>query len=81
MLVRELIALLQTFPQDVPVLHTMMSDYVELDDESISVVHPLADGTGIACHNGHWMHIPSAWWPKDKPGRPLPQTVVHIEGN
>ncbi len=78
MKVSELIDLLRTFPQNAPVIQTMMSDYVELEKDAVTLIVP--DGIqGVGCHKGHWMMIQSKW--RDGATQQECVTVVHIAGN
>lgn len=60
MTVRELIELLQTFPQDALVICTFCSDYDKIDPDDITLMEP-KDGEGLINHHGHIMHLPKKW--------------------
>lgn len=85
MTVKELIALLQTTPQDALVTQTLFSDYKELEPGDISVMDgPRPDGSGLIRHHGHLMWMHGNWWPKhegEKPAKPEYVKAVHFNGN
>ncbi len=85
MTVKELVAVLKKMPQDAHVIHTMCSDYEDLDEEDITLMEPMADGSGVVCHKGHWMNLPVSWWDENtlgpRPPELVPVTVVHVRGN
>lgn len=83
MVVKELIELLQTMPQDALVITTIYSDYAEVERDHISLKVP-KDGEGLIVHHGHVMHLEKNWWPKplgERPENPKFITAVHFAGN
>ncbi len=82
MTVKELIDLLSQMPLDATVIHTMMSDYSDIEPQDINLLTP-KDGEGVIRHHGHLMFLRKKWWPSD---REWPQnsefiTAVHFKGN
>ncbi len=62
MIVKELIDLLSTMPQDALVIRTFCSDYDAVEEEHISLISPDEKG-GIVEHHGHIMHVQHNWLP------------------
>lgn len=60
MTVAELIAKLQSVPQDSVVLYRAYSDYQALQDDDL-ITYSKDDQDGIVCHHGHWMRCKEAW--------------------
>lgn len=66
--VSELIAHLQTLPQDAVVLYRCMSDYAELENEFIDLKK--GKKGKIICHHGHYMQAEEHWFDPNYPGYP-----------
>ncbi len=89
MTVAEAIELFKTFPQDARLIHTICSDYEELEVADFTLfdgkVEFERDGKGLIRHKGHLMLLKKEWVPAHHGcGRPVdPEfvTAVHIRGN
>lgn len=87
MTVRQAIEHLLSFPLDATLIHTMCSEYMELEKEHFSLKIPWTHdeyGVPSACvrhgPHGQIMQVRPGWIPPDKP-QPEFLTCVHIVGN
>jgi hypothetical protein len=74
MTVAELIAKLQTMPQDAPVVIDMCSECLLLDEEEPRLEEMIV-------RHGTWMKLNKSWWDYAKDGEPNQIAVCHFPGN
>ena len=77
MKVKELKALLDKFPDEAVIIHTMMSEFDIFEEDDIGLIE--ASDKKIALRNGQYIRYARHQWAKNE--KPEFVTVVHITGN